>query len=164
MYWRPLSSPFHAPRQLRVALRFSLRRSHYLITSSRQVVYGLNLFHSRLPLRPLAPASPQFYAASRVCDRLSQMVVLFGCPSFWQFFLSQNLISHKFSRVYLQMKILSPTIYSSGRGLRETTRRWAGETKIFRSSYDLQLENASSLFQSFSLLVNWCMKVSLKRG
>ena len=98
------------------------------------------------PVRPLALAPPQFYTANRVCDRLSQMVLLFGCPSFWQFFLSQNLILHKFSRVHLQMKILSRTIYSSGRGLRETTRRWTGETKIFRSSYDLQLENASSLF------------------
>ena len=76
--WRPLTGPFQAPRQLRVALRFSLRRSHYLIASNRQVVYGLNLFHSRLPLCPLALAPPQFYTADRVCDRLSQMVVLFA--------------------------------------------------------------------------------------
>lgn len=69
-------------------------------TSNMQVVYRLNLFLSRLPLRPLALASPQFYVASRVCNRLSQMVVLFGCPSFWQFFLSQNLILHKFSHVH----------------------------------------------------------------
>ena len=37
-------SPLQAPRHLRVALRFSLRRSHFLIASNRQVVYGLSLF------------------------------------------------------------------------------------------------------------------------
>ena len=115
MYWRSLSSPFHAPRQLRVAQRFSLRRSHYLIASNRQVVYlvyGLNLFHSRLPLCPLALAPLQFYTANRVCDRLSQMVVLFATlkrmPLFLAFLsVTKFNITQIFSRTLANKNIVT---------------------------------------------------------